>query len=44
MAKTTVHIVPYTHWDREFRWEFERTRMRLVDALDNLLEIMESVP
>ncbi len=26
-----VHIVTYTHWDREFRREFERTRMRLVD-------------
>lgn len=36
-----VHIVTYTHWDREFRWEFERTRMRLVDCIDHLLEIME---
>jgi len=39
-----VHIVTYTHWDREFRWEFERTRMRLVDCIDNLLEIMEEKP
>ena len=37
-----IHIVTYTHWDREFRWEFERTRMRLVDLFDNLFEIMES--
>lgn len=36
-----VHIVTYTHWDREFRWEFERTRMRLVDLFDHLFEIME---
>lgn len=42
MAKRKVHIVTYTHWDREFRWEFERTRMRLVDCIDNLLEIMEN--
>ncbi len=41
MAKRKVHIVTYTHWDREFRWEFERTRMRLVDCIDHLLEIME---
>ncbi|MCL2351052.1 MAG: hypothetical protein FWC55_00820 [Firmicutes bacterium] len=39
-----VHIVTYTHWDREFRWEFERTRMRLVDCFDHLLEIMEKDP
>lgn len=44
MARTRVHIVRYTHWDREFRWEFERTRMRLVDCLDHLLDIMESDP
>lgn len=41
MAKRKVHIVTYTHWDREFRWEFERTRMRLVDCIDHLLDIME---
>jgi mannosylglycerate hydrolase len=39
-----VHIVTYTHWDREFRWEFERTRMRLVDMFDHLFEIMEKSP
>ncbi|HEX2949592.1 MAG TPA: glycoside hydrolase family 38 C-terminal domain-containing protein [Armatimonadota bacterium] len=44
MAKTKVHIVSYTHWDREFRWEFERTRMRLVDCIDHLLDIMENDP
>lgn len=44
MAKRKVHIVTYTHWDREFRWEFERTRMRLVDCIDSLLEIMREKP
>ena len=43
-AKRKVHVVTYTHWDREFRWEFERTRMRLVDCIDRLLEIMEARP
>jgi len=41
MSKVRIHVVTYTHWDREFRWEFERTRMRLVDCVDRLLEIME---
>ncbi len=44
MAKKTVHIVPYTHWDREYQWEFERTRMRLVDCIDHLLDLMEEEP
>lgn len=39
-----VHIVTYTHWDREFRWEFERTRMRLVDLFDHLFKIMDEKP
>lgn len=42
--KTKVHLVTYTHWDREFRWDFEQTRIRLVDALDDLLAIMENDP
>ncbi len=44
MAKPRIHIVSYTHWDREFRWEFERTRMRLVDCIDHLLDIFEDDP
>lgn len=44
MAKRKVHIATYTHWDREFRWEFERTRMRLVDCIDHLLDIMREKP
>lgn len=44
MKKKTVHVVSYTHWDREFRWEFELTRMKLVDCLDRLLETMKEKP
>jgi len=44
MMKKTVHVVSYTHWDREFRWEFELTRMKLVACFDHLLEIMKSRP
>jgi len=39
-----VHVVSYTHWDREFRWDFELTRMKLVDCIDHLLDIMERDP
>ncbi len=39
-----IHIVSYTHWDREFRFDFEHTRMWLVHLMDNLLEIMHSKP
>lgn len=44
MSKKTVHVVSYTHWDREFRWQFELTRMKLVDCIDRLLEIMTEKP
>ena len=43
-ARPTIHIVSYTHWDREFRFDFETTRMRLVDLMDNLLGIMAGNP
>ncbi|NQT92789.1 MAG: hypothetical protein HQ559_08510 [Lentisphaerae bacterium] len=42
--KRTIHVVSYTHWDREFRFDFESTRMRLVDLVDNLLTIMSDNP
>ena len=43
-ARPTIHVVSYTHWDREFRFDFETTRMRLVDLMDHLLEIMRTRP
>ena len=39
-----IHIVSYSHWDREFRFDFETTRMRLVDLMDNLLAILAEKP
>lgn len=42
--KKKVHIVSYTHWDREFRWDFETTRFWLVRLMDNLLDIMRQKP
>ena len=42
--KKTIHIVSYSHWDREFRFDFETTRMWFVRLMDNLLSIMRSKP
>ncbi len=44
MAEVTVHIVPHTHWDREWYSPFQRYRMRLVHLMDKLLEILEHDP
>ena len=37
-----VSIVPHTHWDREWYLPFQRFRLKLVNAIDSLLEIMEN--
>ena len=29
MTKKKIHIVSYSHWDREVRFDFETTRMWL---------------
>ncbi len=40
----TVHIVPHTHWDREWYMPFEWHRYRLVQLLDSLIALMENDP
>jgi mannosylglycerate hydrolase len=39
-----VHIVPHTHWDREWYQSFQTFRLRLVDLLDDLLPAMDGDP
>ncbi len=39
---TVVHLVPHTHWDREWYEPFQVFRMRLVDLIDELLERMSA--
>jgi alpha-mannosidase len=39
-----VHVVPHTHWDREWYLPFQAFRMRLVDVLDDLLPRMRRDP
>ncbi|MBQ8752047.1 MAG: hypothetical protein IJZ13_02970, partial [Clostridia bacterium] len=44
MEKKTLHIVPHSHWDREWYMGFERHRMRLVELFDTLIDVMEKNP
>ena len=44
MSKKTLHIIPHSHWDREWYMGFERHRMRLVELFDTLIEVMENDP
>lgn len=37
--KWIAHVISKTHWDREWYLPFQQFRMRLVDAVDELLEI-----
>ncbi len=37
-------IISHTHWDREWYLTFEQFRIRLVDMMDHLLEILENDP
>lgn len=38
------HIISNTHWDREWRYPFQRNRQMLVDMIDKVLEILETEP
>ena len=40
--RTTVHLVPHTHWDREWYSPFQVFRMRLVELVDRVLEMLEA--
>ena len=42
--KKTVHIVPHSHWDREWYMPFEKHRYRLIKLMDSLIEKMEEDP
>ena len=40
----TVHIIPHTHWDREWYRTFQSFRMELVDLVDETMSLLESGP
>src|SRR4029453_16312234 len=37
-----LHLVPHTHWDREWYEPFQRFRLRLVDLVDGVLDRAEA--
>lgn len=39
-----MHVISHTHWDREWYRSFQHFRMRLVDLIDELIELMEKDP
>ncbi|HXR53497.1 MAG TPA: hypothetical protein VN793_00475 [Acidimicrobiales bacterium] len=44
MSARNVAVVPHTHWDREWYETFEIFRLKLVDTLDTLVELLETDP
>lgn len=36
----TYHVIPHTHWDREWYLSFDAFRVRLVHMMDDLLDIL----
>lgn len=40
--RTVLHVVPHTHWDREWYEPLEVYRFRLVKLVDRLLEILDT--
>ncbi len=43
-GRRAVHVVPHTHWDREWYEPYQTFRLRLVDLLDDLLPRLDRDP
>src|SRR3989337_2836806 len=41
---TTIHLVPHTHWDREWYRPFQSFRMQAVDLVDRVLDLLDAEP
>jgi alpha-mannosidase len=44
MAVWQLHVVPHTHWDREWYLPLEPFRIRLAETLDEVLDVLEADP
>jgi mannosylglycerate hydrolase len=42
VKKKIAHIISTTHWDREWYWPHEKFRVRLVDLMDDLIDIFHT--
>ena len=43
-SKNVCSVISHTHWDREWYLGFETFRLRLVDLIDGVLELLEAQP
>ena len=43
MARS-VHVVPHSHWDREWYFTIEDSNVLLVENLDFLIDLLETDP
>ena len=41
---TTLHVVSHTHWDREWYLTFQEFRYRMVQMIDDLLDLLDRDP
>ena len=39
-----IHLINGTHWDREWRHTAEQSKLRLVDLMDNIINLLEKKP
>ncbi|HWH24163.1 MAG TPA: glycoside hydrolase family 38 C-terminal domain-containing protein, partial [Candidatus Limnocylindria bacterium] len=42
--RTTIQLVPHTHWDREWYEPFQTFRMKLIELVDRVLELLDAEP
>ena len=42
--KKTIHVISNSHWDREWGYPFEETRLLLLKFMDELLELLDQDP
>ncbi|UQQ66733.1 hypothetical protein [Enterococcus faecalis] len=43
MTKKKVYIVSHSHWDREWYLPYEEHHMRLIELVDNVLDLIGSL-
>ena len=44
MPNYKMHLISHTHWDREFYLPFQEFRIKLVDLMDRLLDLLDRDP
>lgn len=42
--KEVVHVISHSHWDREWYLPYEKHHMRLIELIDDLLELFQKDP